>query len=30
VFRFKVNMIAVLTVCSVLGITYYLATGQVT
>jgi chromate transporter len=29
VFRFKINMIAVLGACSVLGIAYYLVTGQV-
>jgi chromate transporter len=30
VFRFKINMITVLAACSVLGIAYYLVTGNVT
>jgi chromate transporter len=29
VFRFRINMIAVLGTCAAIGIIYYLATGQV-
>ena len=29
VFRFKINMIAVLGTCAAIGVVYYLVTGQV-
>ena len=29
VFRFEINMIAVLGTCAAIGVIYYLATGQV-